>query len=388
MQGYAEHDGVRIGYRVSGTGDRTVVLMPTWSIVDSRHWKAQVPYLSRHFRVVTYDPPGNGRSERPTTPGPYSDDAQVGQLLAVMDATGVRQAWLGGVCTGAWRALVAAARHPDRVLGVVAISPAGPFLSPPLPERAVHPFDGVLDTDAGWAKYNREFWRRDYPAFAKFFFDTVINDPHSTKQREDAIGWALQTTGDAMIASVDAEDCVSSRAETEALLKSVDRPVLVIRPSADSCRPQEQMRSVAELTGAREVVLDGAGHLPHTRWPVEVNRLMRDFFAPVPHREPRRGPRKRVLYLSSPIGLGHVERDVAIVRELRQTMTSRSTGWPSIRSPRCCGGAGNAYTRPRNFCSPRPRMWTPRRACTTCTRSRRSGGWTRSWSRTSCSSRT
>jgi hypothetical protein len=51
--GYAERDGVKLFYEVFGEGEPTVVLLPTWSIIHSRHWKAQVPYLSRHFRVVT-----------------------------------------------------------------------------------------------------------------------------------------------------------------------------------------------------------------------------------------------------------------------------------------------------------------------------------------------
>jgi hypothetical protein len=57
--GYVERDGVRVFYEVFGEGERAIVLLPTWSIVHARHWKAQVPYLSRHFRVVTFDGRGN-----------------------------------------------------------------------------------------------------------------------------------------------------------------------------------------------------------------------------------------------------------------------------------------------------------------------------------------
>ena len=42
-----------------------MLLLPTWSIVHSRHWKMQVPYLARHCRVLTFDGRGNGRSDRP-----------------------------------------------------------------------------------------------------------------------------------------------------------------------------------------------------------------------------------------------------------------------------------------------------------------------------------
>jgi pimeloyl-ACP methyl ester carboxylesterase/predicted glycosyltransferase len=331
---HLEHDGVRIGYEVFGTprgpgdpGRPAVVLMPTWSIVDSRHWKAQVPYLSRYARVITYDPPGTGRSQRATEPRAYGDEAAIGHLLAVMDATGTDRAYLGGLCVGAWRALVAAARHPERVLGVVAIAPAGQHLTPPRPERAVHDFEAELDTDEGWAKFNRHYWLRDWPGFARFFFDTVISEPHSSKQREDAVGWALQTAPELMLAAQEADVCVADRGEAEALLRSIDRPVLVIRGTEDRCRPQEQMARVAALTGAREVVLDGAGHLPQAREPVAVNRLMRDFIRPAPPASARRRRARRVLYLSSPIGLGHAERDVAIADELRRQQPGLRVDW-------------------------------------------------------------
>ncbi len=39
----------------------------------------------------------------------------------------------------------------------------------------------------GWDKYNAKHWRRDYRDFAEFFLGRVQNEPHSTKQREDAI---------------------------------------------------------------------------------------------------------------------------------------------------------------------------------------------------------
>ena len=52
-----------------GDGEPTVLFVPPWAIVHSRIWKMQVPYFARHFRVVVFDPRGNGRSERPSEPG-------------------------------------------------------------------------------------------------------------------------------------------------------------------------------------------------------------------------------------------------------------------------------------------------------------------------------
>src|SRR5690349_12050363 len=65
QDGFIDRDGVRIFWERYGEGSPTFLLLPTWTIIHSRHWKAQIPYLARHFRVVTYDGRGNGRSGRP-----------------------------------------------------------------------------------------------------------------------------------------------------------------------------------------------------------------------------------------------------------------------------------------------------------------------------------
>src|SRR5437867_4123365 len=63
--------GVRLHWEVYGEGDRTVFLMPTWSIIHSRHWKQQIPYLASRCRVLVMDGRGNGRSDRPLEPEAY-----------------------------------------------------------------------------------------------------------------------------------------------------------------------------------------------------------------------------------------------------------------------------------------------------------------------------
>ena len=86
--GYVERDGVRIFYEVYGTGEPTVLLLPTWSVIHSRHWKSQIPYLARHARVVTFDGRGNGRTDRPEGVDAYAEREFAADTLAVMDATG------------------------------------------------------------------------------------------------------------------------------------------------------------------------------------------------------------------------------------------------------------------------------------------------------------
>jgi predicted glycosyltransferase len=79
------------------------------------------------------------------------------------------------------------------------------------------------------------------------------------------------------------------------------------------------------------VTLEGSGHGPHARDPVKVNLLVREFAAgPRPRsRTWTRGVsrRRRALYVCSPIGLGHAQRDVAIAKELRKRVPDLEIDW-------------------------------------------------------------
>ena len=113
--GFVERDGVRTFYEVYGEGEPTVLLMPTWSIIHARHWKLQIPYLARRWRVVTFDGRGSGRSDRPNDPEAYREEEFAADALAVMDATATERAVLVSLSRGAERSLLLAADHPERV---------------------------------------------------------------------------------------------------------------------------------------------------------------------------------------------------------------------------------------------------------------------------------
>jgi pimeloyl-ACP methyl ester carboxylesterase len=324
LEGSVQRDGLKIGYEVFGSAATTVLLAGPWPVAHSRMWKAQVPHLARHFSVITVEPRGNGRADRPTDPAAYTDTALAGDLLAVLDALDVERAVLVGHCVAAWYAALVATAHPDRVLGLVLINPTAPHLGAQLPHRSGISFDEDLGPagDVGWSRYNRHSMRRDYRGYLEFYFDELIAEPHSSKQREDAVGWGLETNPDVLVANDDAPPSVATVAGTEAVLSAIRQPTLVITGDDDRCIPPARGARYAELIGAEHLVLAGAGHLPHAREPVAVNRAIEGLAARFgPPRVTRwvrpQNRQRRVLYLSSPIGLGHVRRDLAVARELR-----------------------------------------------------------------------
>jgi hypothetical protein len=80
-EGYVERDGVRVSWERYGEGEPTILLPPTWEIVHSRFWKAQIP---------------------------LSGPAQPGG---------------GGHLVRQGESLILAAEHPERVAGLVLIGP-------------------------------------------------------------------------------------------------------------------------------------------------------------------------------------------------------------------------------------------------------------------------
>ena len=259
-----------------GDGEPTVLLVPGWTIVHSRLWKMQVPYFARHFRVVTLDPRGNGLSERPAGPAAYSETEYAEDLLAVMDASETERAVVVSLSLGAQRSLLFADEHPERVLALAFIAPAI-RLVPDHPMRGHYArrFLEQLETDEGWAKFNAEFWRRDYRAFLQFFFDTAFSEPHSTKQIEDAVGWGLETDPETLIATALAEGL--DEETTRAIASRVRCPVLVIHGEDDGIRPVAGGEELASVTGGEFMPMPGVGHLPQARKPVAVNLALREF---------------------------------------------------------------------------------------------------------------
>jgi pimeloyl-ACP methyl ester carboxylesterase len=197
--GHVEREGVKLYYEVYGSGEPTVLLLPTWSIIHSRHWKLQIPYLARHCRVLTFDGRGNGRSDRPTEPEAYRSAEFAADALAVMDATGTERAVLVCLSLGATWALELGALHPERVAGIVFIAPGLPLgLSD---AKVSDSFTERLATTEGWAKFNQHYWREHYREFLEFFFSQMFTEPHSTKPTEDTVGWGLETDPETLIAT-------------------------------------------------------------------------------------------------------------------------------------------------------------------------------------------
>jgi pimeloyl-ACP methyl ester carboxylesterase/UDP:flavonoid glycosyltransferase YjiC (YdhE family) len=309
---YVWRNGVRLFYQVTGAGGRDVFLLPQCQPATySRMFKYQVPYLSRYFRVVTMDQRGNGRSDRPAAG--YDLDSRYGDLEAVLEASVRPPFALVALSCGAILAFRYVVEHPGHVSHLL-------LLGGQYAESVPQPFEEKV------ARVIRD----DFANWRERLFTRIFPEPHSLKGIEDGIGWAGESTPEVLVESLRAIDGSS----VQDLLPRIQVPTLALHGARDKIVPHSHAeKMVAAIPGARLVTFEGGGHGLFGRDMVKVNRLIRDFVLdrpiasqPIPATterktppaRPRRTSQRRILWLSSPIGLGHIQRDIAIVRRLRE----------------------------------------------------------------------
>jgi pimeloyl-ACP methyl ester carboxylesterase len=332
--GFVDRDGVKIYYEIYGNGLETMVFLPPWCIVHSRIYKAQLPYFSERFRCITFDGRGNGKSDRPADVAAYSLDNYLADALAVMDVTDAGKAIVVGLSFGGLLACVLAAHHPERVKAAILVGTVSSIGPGNYPYLATKHFEAKHEQFEGWNKFNREHWMANYPDFAEHFVRNIHSEPHSTKQIEDGIDWACDTTGPVLVKTVDARMMPPHFDVSEAMYRKIRCPLLMIHGDDDQIQLCARAKVVAEVTGAELVIIAGGGHNPLGRIPAKTNALIVEFLdrklgiaAPGRRASPTTRKAKRALYLSSPIGLGHGRRDIAITRELRKLHPDLEVEW-------------------------------------------------------------
>jgi pimeloyl-ACP methyl ester carboxylesterase len=249
-------DGTRIAWRRYGSGERVVLFVPTWNLVDSRVVGHQVAALESHADVLTYDPRGAGASERPSRG--YDFPLHAADALAVLDANGIERAALVTASRGLNAAVLLAAEDPQRFDRIAVIAPymnLDPDPAPPDPDRL-------------------EALRNDWPGFIVPFMHAVFTERDSADVIAEMIAIGLEATPD-VIATQEAE--LDWRRPSK-LLGSVICPTLIVHGEADAPVPVALAESiVTAMPNARLELIPGGGHRPDIRSPELVNPLLLDF---------------------------------------------------------------------------------------------------------------
>ncbi|MDQ2583479.1 hypothetical protein CKY47_05690 [Saccharothrix yanglingensis] len=247
--------GGAIGYRRGGSGPPLVLLSTL-----AGGWLRQVPVLSRHFDVLTYDMRGFGDS--PSDTGHPTNAQHADDLAVLLDRLGVDRAAVVGMSHGGLVAQHFAAKHADRLtgLGLVATfaAPHGPTL------LLLRMLNGFLERGdlAG-------FWE-----VLKSMLFSAAGAPELAR-REAALRRAMFDQYDvAALGSIYAQ---ALEHDSRAWLGEVGCPTLVVGGAEDILFPPVLTEELGRLVPGARVELLPAAHVP----PVEAPRLFNDLVVDV-----------------------------------------------------------------------------------------------------------
>ncbi len=144
----------------------------------------------------------------------------------------------------------------------------------------------------------------------------------------------METTGEIIALGSEAGPSYDLE-ELEAAVRALEIPFLIIHGTEDRIISYESALALQKMIPDAELLtIEGAGHIPIGRYPVQVNHAIKNFMERV-YPRPRADTTwhvgharpVKVLYISSPIGLGHARRDVAIADELRDLHPDLEIDW-------------------------------------------------------------
>jgi pimeloyl-ACP methyl ester carboxylesterase len=249
-------DGARIAWYRYGGGERTILFVPTWNLVDARVVGHQVVALESHANVLTYDPRGHGASDRPRRG--YDFPRHAADAFAVFNENGIERAALVTASRGLNAALLLITNDSQRFDRLAVI---GPYMNleaepaSPDPERL-------------------EALRNDWRGFTVPFMHAVFTEPHSSDVIAEMVAIGLEATPD-VIATQETE--LNWRRPAR-LLGSITCPTLVVHGEADVPVPAALAKIiVAAMPNAQLELVPGGGHRPAIRSPELVNPLLVDF---------------------------------------------------------------------------------------------------------------
>jgi pimeloyl-ACP methyl ester carboxylesterase len=246
--------GVRLAYATVGTGPTLVKaanwlnhLDYDWESPVWRHWWRE---LSGRYQLVRYDERGCGLSDWDVED--FSLQAWVSDLETVVDAAGLDRFVLLGISQGGPVAITYAARHPDRVRGLILF---GTFMQGRrIRATTVHEHEEARVQ----VQLVRLGWGRDDAAFRRVFAMQFM--PSGTQQQWEAFDELQRRTTSTVNAARFVE--AFGGIDVADLVGSVSAPSLVIHCRGDVRVPIEGARRLAALLpDSRFVILDSANHL-------------------------------------------------------------------------------------------------------------------------------
>lgn len=270
-----EINGIKIRYIDQGYGNRTYVLLHGFG-ASVYSWRYLIPELSKNGRVIAFDRPGFGLSERkdPEKLGfnPYTSEGQVALLLSLLRELKVSKAIIIGHSAGGGLGLLFALKEPEYVERLVLIAPSWyprekNWISKFLYELPIVENLGPLFLRLQVGKLEQILYKAWYNKTT--LSEDVLNNykyPLEAKDWDKGLYWVLK---------------YSDFPDIKTWLGNLSCSILIIHGDKDEIVPLDSSIELANMvsknTETRLIIIPEVGHLPHEETPELVIEVLLKF---------------------------------------------------------------------------------------------------------------
>jgi pimeloyl-ACP methyl ester carboxylesterase len=256
--------GIATAYLEAGSGDPVLMLHGSGpGVSGTANWQRNIPTLAERFHVLAPDIVGFGQTERPDDVV-YSLRSWTDHVWAFLDAHGIERTAVVGNSLGGRIALQMATDHPDRIGRMVLMGSPGVGMTPTEGLAALRAYEPSHDA---MRTLLRTYFAVD-PA--------LITDELVTIRYEASIADGAFEAYRAMF--FDPRHRGSELAITEAEVRAIDTPILLVHGREDKVVPLAVSQTMVELLPNADLhVFSHCGHWTQIERAAEFTALVGDF---------------------------------------------------------------------------------------------------------------
>ena len=271
---FAEVNGTTICYEIHGDGFPLILLHGFG--LTKEFWFAQIPTLSQHFKVITLDNRGSGKSDHPKAS--YELKTLADDVKGLMDFLKIDKAHVIGWATGAMIAQYLILNYPDRINKLILIASLTKL---PLSKSGLEMFkkSQLAFHEEKLKAPEKTFYDKMKTRFTRNFFKLMVQDPkkkmHGIFSAEDLMEIVFKDTSKPH----DIENRINAIAKLDTLeqLRNVKNETLILAAEKDRISPKTSSIEIHErVLNSTLKIFNGGHYFPLENAP-EVNQTIIEF---------------------------------------------------------------------------------------------------------------
>jgi len=257
----------KLFYTEKGSGEQTLFFSHGYTF-DNAMFQAQIDQLSDHFRCISYDQRGHGKSE--VTEDGYALYNLVDDAIGLIEALELGPVHFVGMSAGSYMAMRTAIKRPDLVSSLVLLATAGDAET----EKSLKEFNSML-----WVLKYIGWFPVKSAVISKLFHKSYLKDK---SRKEEVDKWKKHIVSHDRKAMVPFGKAIFGRDDVLEKLKDIKVPTALIVGEDDEATPPQKSQDMADIMPNSSLyTIAEAAHMAVVEKPEEVTNAIIDFYTKI-----------------------------------------------------------------------------------------------------------